>query len=70
MPRSGPRAGRYCGSCEYRGACDTSPVFESSRRDIGEARCHIAYPLYRFIDGYVRERGYTPEDLERLLTFE
>ena len=70
LQRDEALAERYCGSCEYRGACDTSPVFESSRRDIGEARCHIAYPLYRFIDGYVRERGYTPEDLERLLTFE
>lgn len=61
---------RYCGSCEYRGACDTSPVFESPRQDIGEPRCHIAYPLYRFMDSYVREKGYTPADLERILTFE
>ena len=62
-------AERYCSSCEYLGACDTSPLFESPRRDIGEARCHVAYPLYRFIDEYVRERRYTPSDLQRILTF-
>jgi uncharacterized protein len=60
---------RYCSSCEYLGACDTSPLFESPRGDIGETRCHVAYPLYRFMDAYVREQRYTPTDLQRILTF-
>ena len=69
LERDEALARRYCGSCEFLGACDTSPLFESPRRDIGEQRCHVAYPLYRFIDTYVRERRYTPADVQRILTF-
>jgi hypothetical protein len=46
-----------------------SPLFESPRRDIGEVRCHVAYPLYRFMDAYVRKDRYTPADVQRILTF-
>lgn len=69
LERDEALAARYCSSCEFLGACDTSPLFESPRRDIGEVRCHVAYPLYRFIEAYVHERRYTPADVQRILTF-
>jgi len=69
LERDEALATRYCGSCEFLGACDTSPLFESPRRDIGELRCHVAYPLYRFMDAYVREQRYTAADVQRILTF-
>jgi len=59
--------GQYCGDCEYLHACDCSPLFESPRRFTVERRCHIAYPMHRFIADYVRDRRMTPKQIERIL---
>lgn len=67
LDRDEALAGRYCDTCEYLGPCDRSPVFESPRNDLGHSRCHLAYPLYRFIEEYVRERGITTKQIRRIL---
>src|SRR5205809_788299 len=41
---------RFCDGCEYRGACNTIPIFESPRKAIGGRRCGIAYPLYGYVE--------------------
>jgi uncharacterized protein len=58
---------RYCDECEYLYACDRSPLFESPRAFADERRCQIAYPMHRFIAGYVSERRMTPKQVARIL---
>jgi len=57
---------RHCGGCEFRGACDSLPLFESAYPGPHPERCHIAYEVLRYIEAFVKSNGYTPERLRSL----
>jgi uncharacterized protein len=57
---------RHCGRCEFRGACDSLPLFESPYPGPHPERCHIAYEVLRYIEAFVKSNGYTPERLRSL----
>jgi uncharacterized protein len=60
-------ARRFCERCEYLGACNTIPIFESPRREIGHHRCGIAYPLYRYVERYLNDRRFTTAQIQQIL---
>jgi uncharacterized protein len=57
---------RHCGGCEFRGACDSLPLFESSYPGPHPERCHIAYEVLQYIEAFAKSNGYTPERLRSL----
>lgn len=57
---------RHCSRCEFRGACDSLPLFESPYPDPHPERCHIAYEVLRHIETFVKSNGYTPQRLRSL----
>ena len=59
---------QFCDGCAYRGACNTIPIFESPRRLIGTRRCAIAYPLYAYIERYLKEHRFTTARIQRILS--
>jgi uncharacterized protein len=58
---------RFCDGCEYRGACNTIPIFESPRKAIGGRRCGIAYPLYGYVERYLNQHRFTTARIQQLL---
>ena len=57
---------RHCAPCEFRGACSSFPLFESRYPGAHPERCHVAYNVVRYIDGFVKSNGYTPRRLRSL----
>lgn len=58
---------RHCGPCEFRRACTSLPLFESARSGRHPERCHIAYDVMRYIEGFFREHRYTPARVRAVL---
>jgi uncharacterized protein len=58
---------RYCKGCRYLGSCDTLPIFESPRSDVGTRRCSIAYGVYKHIEGYVGRHELSPRRIRAVL---
>jgi uncharacterized protein len=54
---------RHCGRCEFRGACNSLPLFESAYPGPPPERCHIAYEVLRYIETFVKSNDYTPQRL-------
>lgn len=57
---------RHCGPCEYRGRCNSFPLFESRYPGPHPERCHIAYEVVRYIEAFVKSNGYTPRQVRSL----
>ena len=57
---------RHCGRCQFRGACNSLPLFESAYPGPHPERCHIAYEVLRYIEAFVESNGYTPRRLRSL----
>lgn len=57
----------HCQSCKYLGGCDTVPLHHLPRNEDPQGRCRIAYSMHTFIESYLRENGFTEEELERML---
>lgn len=58
----------HCEPCRFRGACTSLPLFESRRTDAPPERCHIAYDVMDYIEGYFRENGVTPSQILHFLS--
>lgn len=66
LARDEALSARHCGGCEFQGACDSLPLFESSYPGPHPERCHIAYEVLRYIEAFAKSNGYTPERLRSL----
>jgi uncharacterized protein len=58
---------RFCAGCEFLGACNALPIFESPRKTIGGRRCGIAYPLYKYVERYLNEHSVTTAEIQQIL---
>lgn len=58
LDRDDLRRNRHCMGCEFRGACDSYPLFHEPYRDHG-TRCRTAHALTAHIAKLVREAGFT-----------
>jgi uncharacterized protein len=59
---------RHCRPCKYRGACDSYPLFSLPLPDeLAPGPCPVASRVCEFIEGYLREGGYTETELADLL---
>lgn len=55
-----------CGSCRYRGGCNTYPLFASDDGGMETASCPIARPLMARMDRYLDEIGIEDAELHAL----
>jgi uncharacterized protein len=58
---------RHCGPCEFRGACNSFPLFESRYPGSHPERCHIAYDVVRYIEAFVKSNRFSSRRLRSLL---
>jgi uncharacterized protein len=65
--RDGEMLTAYCDRCEFKGACSCLPLFEARWTEYSKARCPITYPVLRFMERYVLEKGYGAGDLEAIV---
>ncbi len=63
-------ASRVCGGCAFEGACAGTPVLTSKHGGLYEGRCAIDYPMYAFVERYIRALGLSREELRELLATE
>ena len=54
---------RHCGGCEFLGACNSFPLFESSYPGVHPERCHVAHPVIRHVVRNARAGRYTRAQL-------
>jgi sulfatase maturation enzyme AslB (radical SAM superfamily) len=47
-----------CGSCDYRGGCDTYPLLSNPDGGIAQGRCLVAKPVCEFIESFLRREGF------------
>lgn len=57
---------RHCGRCQFRGACNSLPLFESAYPGPHLERCYIAYEVLQYIEAFVKSNRYTPQRLRAL----
>lgn len=58
---------RHCGPCEFVGACNSFPLFDSPRNGPHPPRCHIAYDVIKHIDQFFRSNNWRPQRIRALL---
>ncbi len=61
IERDKQRCWRHCGGCEYRGACDTYPLFSEPYRS-GSSHCRVAFELITFIEHFLRKEGFDKDE--------
>jgi uncharacterized protein len=55
-----------CGSCDYRGGCNTYPLLSNPDGGIALGRCLIAKPVCEFIESYLRREGFDEAALREM----
>jgi radical SAM protein with 4Fe4S-binding SPASM domain len=58
---------RHCGGCTYRMACNGQFVYDSRVTFPYEGSCVTAWHCIRFMEQFIRDRGYENADIESLL---
>ncbi len=58
---------RRCSDCRFRGACDSWPAHTAAVEHPDTARCHVAYRVYDYIEGYLRRTGLDAAALRSLV---
>lgn len=56
-----------CGTCRFRGPCNTLPLFESPTSAPPGERCVIAYDMHDFVERYLQDRGVGVRRIEQFL---
>jgi uncharacterized protein len=56
-----------CGRCDYRGGCNTYPLFSSPDGGIAADRCAVAEPVSAFIEEHLRREGFDEAALAEML---
>jgi len=57
---------KHCGGCEFRDACNSFPLFESTYPGPHPERCHVAHPVIRHIVRRARAGHYTRAQLREM----
>jgi radical SAM protein with 4Fe4S-binding SPASM domain len=56
-----------CSDCRFRGACDSWPAHTAAVEHTDTARCHVAYRVHDYIEGYLRRTGLDAPALRGLV---
>lgn len=69
LQRDEQRIGEKCGDCQYRGACDTTPLVHAPY-DPSLKHCRVYEGLCEFIESFVCKEGLDGEEVRSMLNIE